>query len=120
MAIANALMPSIKKDTRSLASGRFSNVCQPAENEKQPMKPIRLKANVSGSLARILLETPLSEDQKIVGNRLTATVLDTRQLEGWILSQGYGIEILEPLHLRESIKVQLAGAISLYEEENKS
>ncbi len=75
---------------------------------------IRLEANISNSLARILAETPLSEDQTIAGEKLTATVLDSWQLEWWILGQSYGIEILAPDSLRVRIGNLLASAASLY------
>ena len=77
-------------------------------------KTTRLKAKVSDSLARILLETPLSKDQKIVGNRLTATVLDTWQLEWWILSQGAAITVIAPVALQKTIRKSLEEALTFY------
>jgi predicted DNA-binding transcriptional regulator YafY len=80
-------------------------------------KIIRLKANVSDSLARILLETPLSEDQKIDGNKLAATVTVTWQLTWWILSQGSAITVTAPAVLQKDIRVTLADTLTLYDSE---
>lgn len=81
-------------------------------------KTIRLSANISQFLARILEETPLSEDQKLKADndkvRLTATVADSWQLTWWLMSYGSSIEVTAPLALRKKIGGQLADAASLY------
>ncbi|WP_024539795.1 helix-turn-helix transcriptional regulator [Comamonas badia] len=76
---------------------------------------IRLKAQVSDGLARILAETPLSGDQTLKDGTLTATVRDTWQLAWWVLSQGAGIEVLEPRHLREKIAREISAANARYQ-----
>lgn len=75
---------------------------------------ITLHARVNDYLARILAETPLSDTQAIDGHLLTATVQDTWQLTWWILSQGAGIEVLAPPHLRKRITASLTQAAMLY------
>ena len=75
---------------------------------------LRIEAQISPYLARVLAETPLSTDQKIEGDRLTATVLDTWQLKWWILGQGDGIEILQPVALRTEIFEALDSAANQY------
>ncbi len=81
-------------------------------------KAINLEARISKGLARIIEETPLSEDQtlELVGEtgRVFATVLDTPQLHWWILSQGAGIEVLAPTELRTLIASKLAEASEAY------
>ena len=80
---------------------------------------ICLKAEIWEGLAQILQETPLSADQQIEGLdgviRLTATVADSWQLRWWILSQGDGIEVIEPVTLRYEIVNKLKTAAKQYE-----
>ncbi len=75
---------------------------------------IELRARVSDELVRILAETPLSHDQVLTDHTLTATVRDTWQLGWWILSQGAGIEVLGPGHLREKIAREIDAAHARY------
>ena len=74
-------------------------------------KIITLKAAISEALARILEETPLSTDQKILsgksGVRLTATVFDSWQLRFWILSQGADVVVRQPAALRKEIVARI-------------
>ena len=81
-------------------------------------KPVKLKAEINNDLARILEETPLSEDQKITRSSdtctVTATVADTWQLRWWIMSQGADIEILSPKGLRKGIAESLKNAYEQY------
>ena len=81
-------------------------------------KNLHLKAYVNDGLAKILIETPLSVDQKLVvvgdKTRLTATVIDSPQLQWWILSHGTGIEVLAPVALRTAIAETLQQAASTY------
>lgn len=80
---------------------------------------ICLKAEIWDGLAQILRETPLSADQQIEefdgALRLTATVADSWQLRWWILSQGDGIEVIEPVALRDEIANKLQTATKQYE-----
>lgn len=81
-------------------------------------KNLHLKAYVNDWLAKFLTETPLSVDQKLVVDgdktKLTATVLDSPQLQWWILSHGTGIEVLAPVTLRIAIAETLKQAASAY------
>lgn len=78
--------------------------------------PICLKARLSDNLGRVLRETPLSTDQDIKGNTLSATVLDTWQLNWWLLGQGDAIKVLGPRKLRERIRDSLVQALAAYED----
>ena len=68
---------------------------------------IKLKASVSEYLAKILQETPLSEDMQITVRggkyKLSCTVADTGQLLWWILSMGDNIEVIAPKKMRDSV-----------------
>lgn len=81
---------------------------------------IKLKAEIDGDLARILEETPLSEDQKLVrikGKKhytLAATVVCSWQLRWWVLSQGAAIEVVGPAWFRRVIAKTISEAASLY------
>ncbi len=82
-------------------------------------KTIRLSAWVSEGLARILEETPMSEDQSLQLDgdkiKLMATVMDSWQLTWWLMSQGVGIEVISPVALRKKIAARLADAAAQYE-----
>lgn len=79
---------------------------------------LRLSALVSPALAKILEETPLSEDQKLKADgdqmKLTATVADSWQFTWWLLSHGASIEVLAPVALRKKIGGILADAAARY------
>lgn len=75
---------------------------------------IELRLQINDYLARVLSETPLSQDQQIAGRVLTATVRDTWQLRWWILSQGAGVEVLGPEELRRGIAQELQQAAARY------
>jgi predicted DNA-binding transcriptional regulator YafY len=81
-------------------------------------KPIRLKARLTDALASYLMETPISETQKIDYKnntwKLQATVPNTWQLHFWILSQGPEIEILAPKALKDNIRLRLKSALANY------
>ncbi|OIR01264.1 hypothetical protein GALL_167360 [mine drainage metagenome] len=79
---------------------------------------LRFSAWIRLPLAKILAESPLSEDQKLaVGDnrmKLTATVADTWQLHWWLLSQGANIEVISPIALRKKISGMLTDAAAQY------
>lgn len=83
---------------------------------------ITLKAWISAHQARLLRETPLSEDmclhEQDEGFMVHATVSDTWQLQWWILSQGDGLLIHEPPALRQKIAGLLQKAAAAYEQQN--
>jgi len=85
-------------------------------------KTIRVSANISPFLARILEETPLSNDQKLKSEgdqvKLTATVADTWQLTWWLMSYGDNIEVTAPVALRKKISGSLADAAAQYANES--
>jgi len=79
---------------------------------------VQLKAWVTNELAIYLAETPLSVNQEIRSirgrYRLTAEVNDSWQLRWWILSQGSGLIIVSPKHIRKGIYQTLKTAAANY------
>lgn len=95
-----------------LASGLFEYV----QNDGLP---ICLEARFSRSVAAILEETALSEDQAIEAAgqgwvKVTATVRDSKQLRMWLLGFGNQVAVLGPESLRKEIQVILAEALEGY------
>lgn len=71
-------------------------------------QPLKLKLRINSWLTQHLEETPLSDNQSLQSDSecsehylLEAEVLDGIQLRRWLLSQGAGLQILEPVQLRE-------------------
>jgi predicted DNA-binding transcriptional regulator YafY len=85
-------------------------------------KAISFKAQVSDDLARLLDESPISKDQKITTRTgthlLTATVVESWQLNFWILSQGPAITVLKPVALRRQVIASLEKAAANYLQNN--
>ncbi len=84
-----------------IASGEFNYPV-----EKRPIHPIDLKVLFDKRAAEHLYETKLSDDQKLTEQAdgrvlVEATVLDTAELQWWLLGFGAGIEIVEPAEMRE-------------------
>lgn len=81
---------------------------------------ITMKARVKPYLATVLKETPLDSSQEIGSadkngwSSITVKVRDTWQLQWWILSQGSGIQILEPKALCESVTGMIRDMATLY------
>jgi len=79
---------------------------------------IKLKAKVSSQIAIHLEERPLHDDQQLTqcdngSYLLEATAQDTNELRWWLLGFGSGVEIIEPVNLREEFKqisIEMAGA----------
>lgn len=80
---------------------------------------IQLRARILPALAQQLSETPLTEEQDISEKNgqffLRAKVMNSWDLEFWILSQANRMTILEPVELRNKIKGFLASTLSTYE-----
>ncbi|MCY1391157.1 WYL domain protein [compost metagenome] len=83
---------------------------------------IELRAWVSDGLARQIRETPLSSDMTLTaldnGHLLQATVSNSWQLHGWLLSQGGGLIVEQPQSLRTQIAEALHRAAAQYPLEN--
>lgn len=88
----------------------------PGQTAASLRAPLRLRARVSPTLARILAETPLADGQSMTEGIVDATVDDDWDLRWWILSQGDGIEVLEPIGLRQEIATLLHRACAAYTE----
>ncbi|MNE68155.1 hypothetical protein D3C80_1638040 [compost metagenome] len=80
---------------------------------------IELQAWISDNLARLVRETPLSADMHLTpleaGHRLQATVSNSWQLRWWLLSQGDGLIVEQPLSLRRQIAETLNNAAAQYQ-----
>lgn len=80
--------------------------------------PIDLKAWITRDLARLIVETPLSDDMALTddgdGKLLTATVKDTWQLRWWALSHAGSLVVMEPASLREELAAKLETAVAMY------
>lgn len=82
---------------------------------------INLKLRLTAYMADHLLETHLAANQQVIADEqhedsfiLTAEVLDGMQLRRWLLSQGKGLVVLEPINLRNWIKETLYKQLSQY------
>ena len=72
-------------------------------------RKLKLVADFDRPVARLFIERPLEENQIIEDInektvRLTATVLDTKELRRWLLEFGARTEVLEPESLRSEIR----------------
>ncbi len=76
---------------------------------------MQLRLKLSEDLLRLVAESPLSTDQVMEQDTIHATVQDSWELRWWILSQGAGIEVLEPMALREEIAQSLRDACKRYD-----
>ena len=81
---------------------------------------IQLKAKFKTEYGAHLYETPLGVDQKIEeiaedSLMVKATVADTPQLFWWLLAMGDGVEVMEPVDLRERIIETITGMSKIYE-----
>ena len=81
-------------------------------------RSIRLKATISPELNKILRDSPLSEDMRIVemegALHLSATVRDTWALHSWILGHAQNICVLQPSTLRTALGARLQAAAGQY------
>jgi predicted DNA-binding transcriptional regulator YafY len=83
--------------------------------------PFKLVARMHADAAITLHEAPLSRDQRLAREadgweRVEATVADTLELRGWLLSYAELIEVLEPATLRAEIARRLRAAARVYGE----
>lgn len=80
--------------------------------------PITLEAWISEGLARLVHETPISNDMALTATQdgavMKATVLDTWELRWWILSHAGSIRIDAPATLRADIARRLKQALELH------
>jgi predicted DNA-binding transcriptional regulator YafY len=83
---------------------------------------ITLRARIHERLKQHFEESPIAEDQKLSAKNgewfVSATVRDTLQLEFWILSWSFYIEVLEPVELRKRIQSRFKNALSGYGDES--
>ena len=82
---------------------------------------ILLQAIFKGHAAQTIVETPLSEDQKAEpwGDDeviVKATIIQTKELEAWLLGLGPCVEVLKPQALRDHIRDQIQQMMIRYEQ----
>lgn len=80
---------------------------------------IQLVARFTTAAAEHLWETPLSLDQEILPDksgwvRLQATLADTVQLRWWLMGFGEGVEVLEPVLLRDEFASMVQSLNKIY------
>jgi predicted DNA-binding transcriptional regulator YafY len=79
---------------------------------------IDFKALITERLYKILSDSPLSDDMRIVEHNesftLTATVKDTWALHSWILGHAENLIVLKPVALREAVAARLRAAADAY------
>lgn len=86
--------------------------------EQEPTIELQLKLQTS--IAKHLSETPLSKQQTLIKvddhhYQLTAKVTNTQQLRWWILGFGAGVEVLQPMSLRQEIHDNLTQTLAHYQ-----
>jgi len=86
---------------------------------------IKLDVRFTTAAAEHLLETPLSLNQQIAPDkagwvRLQATVPDTAQLRWWLMGFGNGVEVLEPVSLRQEFAQIAQSLCGIYQATNQS
>jgi len=79
---------------------------------------VDLEATISTALYKILRDSPLSEDMKVVEAggvlMLRATVRDTWALHTWILGHAEHISVLQPVALRRALGKRIRAAADQY------
>ncbi|WP_413674410.1 helix-turn-helix transcriptional regulator [Massilia cellulosiltytica] len=80
---------------------------------------IQLEARFTSDAAAHLFEYPLADDQRIVPDgtgavRVSATVLDTKELRWWLLGFGDQVTVLGPPRLRDRMRDTVAGMAAAY------
>jgi predicted DNA-binding transcriptional regulator YafY len=80
--------------------------------------PIQFKARISPQLYKILRDSPLSDDMRVVERdgvlTLSATVRDTWALHSWILGHAENVMVLEPAGLKASLSARIQAAAAAY------
>jgi predicted DNA-binding transcriptional regulator YafY len=80
---------------------------------------IQLEARFTNGAAAHLFECPLADDQRIVPDgdsavRISATVLDTKELRWWLLGFGDQVTVLGPPRLRDRMRDTVVGMAAGY------
>jgi predicted DNA-binding transcriptional regulator YafY len=79
---------------------------------------VALEALISTELYKILRDSPLSDDMRVIENggvlTLRATVRDTWALHTWILGHAEHISVLKPVPLREKLATRIQAAAAHY------
>jgi len=83
-------------------------------------EPVLVKLKVFKSLIAYFLETPIHSTMEIVSKTdgeliITFNVYNTVELESLILGYGANVEVLEPIELRDKIKLLINQISSMYE-----
>lgn len=82
-------------------------------------EPQALELMLSPSLARILREAPLTEDQELVetlsGPILRCRLPESWDLYRWLLSHSMELKVLSPEHIKQNLIQYLEGALDKYQ-----
>lgn len=88
-----------------------------------PNGKVQLQAWISDTLARLLQETPLSDDMTLEpqaeGQHLRAILSDSWQLRWWLLQQGPNLCVQAPEELRTFVRDSLQNTLVRYQEEQQ-
>ncbi len=103
---------SLEKTTEKF-SQVYGLIYEPNNNPNAPIEEVELR--VSDMMLHYLNALPLHHSQTIEKNILSLHLIINPELENKIISYGEHIEVLSPIHLRESIKQRLIKALSQYE-----
>jgi len=81
--------------------------------------PVKLVALVRPVLAERLRESPLAVDQELVDAnegwlRLSASVVNTAELEGWLMTWGEMVVVESPASVRNAVVERLSDALEAY------
>lgn len=81
--------------------------------------PVKLKLFCDKPALAHLLESPLSEDQKVIedeyyGFTIEVTVADSQDLRWWLLAQSKHLTIVEPESLKDEIRSSLQDAMNRF------
>lgn len=91
----------------------YGLIYEPNNNPNAPIEEVKLR--VSDMMLHYLNALPLHNSQTIEKNILSLHLIVNPELENKIISYGEHLEVLSPVHLRESIKQRLVKALSQYE-----
>ena len=108
-------------NTRSHTARDFSLDALLRELNGTQADTVKLVLRVRGATAKRLEELPLAADQQIAPDvddagfrKLSATVIDDRPLQSFLLSAGDEVEVLKPVRLRRNIEKTVRSMSAIY------
>lgn len=111
----------LNKPANTQPAFNIDHYIQEELNTSEPIKPVRLVADIAPSLTWLLRETPLATDQQLTPvddnpgwHKLTATIPNDSETRWWVFGLGEKIKVYEPVAWRDEIISRLNKALSLY------